>query len=57
MKRTALVVVVSGIVAGIFCFGYVQFHDAPREAEATREASKMMELRTRLAPELEIFYQ
>lgn len=26
-------------------------------AEATREASKMMELRTRLAPELEAYYQ
>jgi hypothetical protein len=56
MKR-AVSVVVSGIVAGIFCFGYVQFRKAQRTAEATREASKMMELRTRLAPELETFYQ
>lgn len=57
MKRAASVVAVFGIVAGIFCFGYVQFRDAERKAEATWEASKMMELRTRLAPELEIFYQ
>lgn len=57
MKRFALVVASFGIVASIFCFGYVQFRDAQRKAEATRKASKMMELRTRLAPELENVYQ
>ena len=57
MKRIALVVAVFGIITGIFCFGYIQFRDAQRIAAATREASKMMEFRTRLAPELENFYQ
>ena len=57
MKNTALVITVFGIMAGIFCFGYVQLRDAQRMAEATREASKMMELRTRLAPEFESYYQ
>jgi hypothetical protein len=57
MKNTALVIAVFGIMAGIFCFGYVQLRDAQRMAEATREASKMMELRTRLAPELETYYE
>lgn len=57
MKKIALVVAVFGIVASIFCFVYIQHRDAQRKAEATREASKMMELRTRLAPELEAFYQ
>jgi type II secretory pathway pseudopilin PulG len=57
MKKTALVIAVFGIVTGIVSFGFVQLRDAQRIAEATREASKMMELRTRLASELEIFYQ
>lgn len=57
MKKTALVVAVSGIVAVLVCFCYMQLRDAQRMAEATREASKMMELRTRLAPEFESYYQ
>ena len=55
--KTAIVVAVFGIVAGIFWLGYVHFRYAEQKAEATQEASKMMELRTRLAPELENFYK
>lgn len=57
MKRTAFVVAVFGVMAALGCVGYIPLRDAERKAEATREASKMMELRTRLAPELETCYQ
>jgi hypothetical protein len=57
MKRMALLAAVFGILAGLVCFGFIQYRHAERKAEATREASKMMELRTRLAPEFESYYQ
>lgn len=50
------VVVGIAVLAVVIYFGYVQLSDAQRKAEAVRELSKMMELRTALATELENYY-
>lgn len=57
MRTKALLLGICGVLGCIVCVGYLVLRHAEQKAAATREASKMMELRTRHAPELENFYQ